>query len=168
MALDTILNKITWLSTSLTAALLLMSSGQAFAQNQNHTFEQLDSLLIVEDRPVVVLFHAEWCKFCHQMKQTTLLDKEVVESIETNFYLISFDVETRENISYSGVDFSFIPSGNDTGVHELALELTSFNGPLELPALCVFNSQNEVLFNHNGYLNSDEFLEILRALTPRR
>ena len=101
------------------------------------------------------------------MKQTTLLDKEVVESIETNFYFISFDVETRENIRYSGVDFSFIPSGNDTGIHELVLELTSFNGPLELPALCVFNSQNEVLFNHNGYLNSDEFLEILRALTPR-
>ena len=69
------------------------------------TFEQLDSLLIIENRPVVVLFHAGGGKFCHQMKQTTLLDKEVVESIETNFYLISFDVETRENIGFSGVDF---------------------------------------------------------------
>ena len=74
--------------------------GEVSAQNKT-SFNNLDSLFTVEDRPVVVFFQAEWCKFCHQMKQTTLSDNGISNLLDSNFYFIPFDVETREDVQYS-------------------------------------------------------------------
>ena len=137
--------------------------GEVSAQNKT-SFNDLDRLFAVEDRPVVVFFHAEWCKFCHQMKQTTLSDNGISNSLDSNFYFIPFDVETREDVQYSGQVFSYNPTGTNTGIHEIALELTTIEDQIELPALCVFHSQNEVLFQHNGLMSVEELEVVLDAL----
>jgi len=140
-----------------------MMVGEVSAQNKT-SFNNLDSLFTVEDRPVVVFFHAEWCKFCHQMKQTTLNDNGMSNSLDSNFYFIPFDVETREDVQYGGQVFSYNPTGTNTGIHEIALELTRIEDQIELSALCVFNSQNEVLFQHNGLMSVEELEVVLGAL----
>ena len=137
--------------------------GEVSAQNKT-AFNNLDSLFTVEDRPVVVFFQAEWCKFCHQMKQTTLSDNGISNLLDSNFYFIPFDVETREDVQYSGQVFSYNPTGTNTGIHEIALELTTIEYQIELPALCVFHSQNEVLFQHNGLMSVEELEVVLDAL----
>lgn len=139
-------------------------SAQALAQPKSIGFETLDSLQKQEPRPVIVFLHAEWCKYCEAMKQTTFLNEEVIELLNTNFYFVSFDGETKEDVRFLGNTFRFKPSGNGIGVHELAHQLGSNNGTLTYPMMVFMNEQFEILYQHAGFVNAKDLGKILEDL----
>ena len=152
---------------SVIALLCLLGIGVDFdakAQLVSHDFESLDSLLSVEERKVVVFIETDWCKFCQQMKNTTFQNEEVVTSLNSNFYFVRLNGESKDDITFSGHTFKYKPNGATTGVHELAEELGTIEGKLNFPTLSVLNAQNEIVFQHGGLLETDALLAVLREL----
>ncbi|RTY88353.1 thioredoxin family protein [Flavobacterium sp. RSP15] len=144
--------------------LLCFAIPSGFAQLHSVSFEQIDSLQNNKKRKTIVFIQTDWCQFCHAMKNTTFKNKEIITQLNSNFYFIDFNAEEKRTVIFNKTSFQFRPTGNNSGTHELALALGTVNKQLNFPVLCVLNSENEIIFQHNGYLNTKEFKLILAKL----
>ncbi len=133
-----------------------------YTQIQKISFERLDSIEIQDDKNVFVFIRTDWCKYCHKMVRTTLKNETIVKLLTNHFYFIELDAESKTDIKYRGRTFKYKPTGNETGVHELAKQLGTINGKLNYPALVVLNAKNEIVFQYDGYLNAEELEAILK------
>ncbi|RDV10373.1 thioredoxin family protein [Pontibacter diazotrophicus] len=133
----------------------------AVAQPDSFRFEQLEGLQEAERRPVVVFISADWCRYCSRMKMSTLQDERVVKLLNESFYFVSLNAEEKKDTPFYGHTFKYRPTGNETGVHELAEQLGSINGHLSFPTLSVLNADMEIIYQHGGYLSAKELSTIL-------
>jgi hypothetical protein len=69
-----------------------------------------------------------------------------------DFYFIDFNAEEKRTVVKPL--FNSNP-GNTSGTHELAIALGTINKQLHFPVLCVLNSENEIIFQHSGYLKKN-------------
>lgn len=132
-----------------------------FAQLNRVQFEQIDSLQTMEKRNVIVFIHTDWCKYCTVMKSKTFKNKEVIKTLNEKFYFIDFNAEKKRKIAFNHSTFAFKPNGANSGVHELATELGTIKNQISYPVLCILNSKNEIVFQHNSFLNAKDLLLIL-------
>ncbi len=146
-------------------ATIACSLNNGHAQLQTVSFAQLDSLQTVEQRHVVTFIHTDWCKYCLQMRHTTLNNDSVISVLNTLFYFIDLNAESKNDITYGGYEFTFKPTGSDTGVHELAEQLGMINGKLDYPTVSVVNAKNEIVFQHGGVLKTNELLTVLMEIS---
>ncbi|MDQ6528678.1 thioredoxin fold domain-containing protein [Flavobacterium sp. LHD-85] len=135
-----------------------------FCQLKSRTFEEVDSLQQIQKRKMVVFIHTDWCQFCQRMKATTFKDPEIIEKLNSDFYFIDFNAEERRDITFANHTFKYRPSGNNVGVHELALQLGTINNQIAYPTLCVLNEKNEIIFQYNIYLGTKDFKTLLENL----
>lgn len=119
--------------------------------------------MAIEQRPVAVFLHTEWCRFCKNMEQTTFQNKQVVELLNERYYFVSFDGEQKESVTFRSHRFQYQPSGRNTGTHELAIALGTINGSLAYPAFVILNPDYEIVFQHNAFLTAKELANILEA-----
>lgn len=150
----------------LLSGIVFLPALPALAQLNSVRFEQLDSLQQAETRPVVVFISTDWCRYCSRMKRTTLRDERVVKELSGKFYFVPLNAEERKDISFHGHTFRYRPTGNGTGVHELAEQLGSVDGRLSYPTLSVLNADMEIIYQHGGYLSAKE-LSTLLALVKK-
>lgn len=128
-----------------------------------YCFEELDSLLAVAPKPVVVFLTAPWCKYCKNMQQTTLRNGQVVGLLNDDFYFIPFNGEQEDPVSFRGYTFRFEPKGRNSGTHQLARVLgTLEDGSLAYPTLVFLNPQLEIVFQHNAFLSADQLSPLLQ------
>ncbi|MFV8268957.1 thioredoxin family protein [Flavobacterium sp. GT2N3] len=148
------------------AILLLLSCAipAGFAQLHSVSFEQIDSLQTIEKRNTIVFIQTDWCQFCHAMKNTTFKNEAIVKELNSAFYFVNFNAEEKRTVVFNKTTFQFKPTGNNFGIHELAIALGTLNKQLNFPVLCVLNSENEVIFQHSGYLKPKELKLILEKL----
>lgn len=146
------------------AGAAMLQSQPAEAQLNAFRFEQLDSLQQAERRPVVVLISTDWCTYCGRMKLSTLRDEHVVKQLNESFYFAYLNAEERNDISFYGHTFKYRPTGNETGVHELAEQLGTLNGQLSYPTVCVLNADMEIVYQYGGYLSAKELSRMLSLL----
>jgi thioredoxin-related protein len=135
-----------------------------FAQLKSYSFEQIDSLQNHQKRKIIVFIHTDWCKYCQAMKNTTFKNKEVIKTLNENFYFITLNAEEKRTIAFNSRKFIFKTYGNTTGIHELANELATTNNQTTYPTICVLTAQNEIVFQNNNYLPAKEFLKVLKKL----
>jgi thioredoxin-related protein len=136
-----------------------------FCQLKSSTFEDIDSLQQIQKRKIIVFIHTDWCQFCQRMKQTTFKNKEIIDKLNSDFYFIDLNAEEKRVITFNNQAFKFQPSGNNVGVHELALQLGTINKQIVYPVLCVLNEKNEILLQYNSYLSPKDFKLLLEKLT---
>lgn len=141
-----------------------LQSQPVLAQPDTFRFEQLDSLQQAEKRSVVVFIFTDWCRYCGRMKLSTLRDERVVKELNQSFYFVSLNAEEKKDIHFHGHTFRYRPTGNGTGVHELAEQLGSVNGQLSYPAVCILNADMEIVYQQGGYLSAKELAGILSLL----
>ena len=137
---------------------------KSHAQLKIYQFEQIDSLQRVEKRNILVFIHTDWCKYCKAMRDKTFKNEEVVKLINEKFYFVDFNAEEQRKIIFNGATFNFKPSGNNAGVHELAIELGTINKQINYPTMCVLNEKNEIIFQHSSFLKTKELSKILGKL----
>jgi thioredoxin-related protein len=145
---------------------LFLIISKNFAQPNLILFEQIDGLQIVEKRNLIVFIHADWCKYCQVMKSKTFKNEAVLNKLNQRFYFIDFNAEEKRNIVFNNNTFAFKPTGTNSGIHQLAIELGTVNNQIVYPVLCVLNEKNEIIFQHNSFLNARELLEILDQIKP--
>jgi len=146
--------------------LILGISAEAASKDSLYkvSFEEVGRLQQSEKRLVLVFIKTSWCGYCKAMEQSVFKQPEVIKRLNKNFYTVFFDAESRQKISFAGHTFSYKPTGENTGTHELAAALGAVNGQVSYPALCILNADNEIIFQHQGFLSKTELIKILMAL----
>ena len=135
------------------------------AQVNSFQFYQLDSLQRTAKKPVVVFIHTDWCRYCGSMKNITLKEDSVAALLNENFYFISFNAETKDDVVFDSKRFKYRPTGPTTGIHDLAIKLGIINGRLSYPTLCFLDSDYKILLQQPGYIRPAELTKILTKLT---
>lgn len=135
-----------------------------FCQLKSRTFEEVDSLQQIQKRKIIVFIHTDWCQFCQRMKTTTFKNQEIIEKLNSDFYFIDFNAEEKRDITFNNQIFKYKPSGNNVGVHELALQLGTINDQIVYPVLCVLNEGNEIIVQYSNYLSPKDFNLLLEKL----
>lgn len=135
-----------------------------FSQLKSKFFEEVDSLQQIKKRKTIVFIHTNWCQFCQRMKTTTFKNQEIIQKLNSDFYFVDFNAEEKRDISFNNQVFKYKPSGNNVGVHELALELGTMKNQIVYPVLCVLNEKNEIILQYNNYLSPKDFKVILEKL----
>ncbi len=144
---------------------IIFLTGSINAQVINVDFEQIKGLQEVKKKPVMVFIQTDWCKYCNLMKQTLKYDEETTRLLNENFYVVYLNAEERKAIKFSGREFKFKPTGANTGVHQLALELGTIDGGISYPTLCFLNDKNEITYQYGGFLDSKSLLKTLQIIS---
>ena len=131
------------------------------AQVKPIIFEELEN---VEARPVLVMIMTKWCKYCHAMKNNILKNKEVSELITNKYHLLFLDAEERRDIRFNGRIFKYIPSGSNTGINELAIELGMIRGQISYPSISILDEKKNVIYQKDGYLKAKELTFFLKSI----
>lgn len=101
--------------------------------------------------------YTDWCKWCKVMDQNTFQNPKVATYMNENFYMVKFDAEGKDSITYDGKVFKFVSNGR-SGYHELALAL--LQGKLSYPTVVFLDEQQKMLTPLTGYQEVDPFLKV--------
>lgn len=123
------------------AVVLCAARGLSAQEPQTNIAWQTDLLkarAIAEktNRPLLVVFGADWCTFCKKMEGSTLQEPEMVRDINTYFVPVHLDFDAHKKI----VD---------------ALEIKS------IPCSVVLSIDADVLSRHDGFAKSPEYRKTL-------
>ncbi|KAF2509080.1 thioredoxin family protein [Flavobacterium foetidum] len=139
-------------------------SATGFGQLKSYSFEEVDGLQQTQKRKIIVFIHTDWCQFCQRMKATTFKNQEIIQKLNSDFYFIDLNAEEKRDIQFQNQVFKHLPSGNNVGVHQLALELGTQNSQIVYPVLCVLNEKYEIIFQYSNYLSPKDFKIVLEKL----
>lgn len=132
-----------------------------FAQLKILTFEEAEKLALQNPKPIVVFIHTNWCNYCKMMENSTFKNPEIISILNDNFYFVTLDAETKTDISFENHTFKFQPTGQNTGIHELATALATIDGQVVYPTLTILDSDYSILFQKHSYLKATELITIL-------
>lgn len=143
---------------------LLITVMSCCAQIQHSKFSNIEEVIINNPKNIVVFIHTEWCGYCKSMENSTFKNSSIINQLNTNFYFISLNAESKKTIKFRNRDFKFIPNGKKTGVNQLAIELAMKGNILSYPTLTVLNEKYEIIFQHASFLNAKQLNKILKKL----
>jgi thioredoxin-related protein len=132
-----------------------------FAQLKTYSFEEAEKLSKENPKPLVIFIHTTWCKYCKMMENLTFKNPEIINILNSNYYFISLDAESKEDIQFNNHTFSFRPKGQNTGIHELATALATIASQVIYPTLTILESDFSIAFQKHSFLNSKQLLTIL-------
>jgi thioredoxin-related protein len=143
---------------------LILATASSSAQLKRHTFEEIEQLSKGKPKPIVVFIHTSWCKYCEMMEHSTFKNPAVIKELNDNFYFISFDAETKKDITFNNHTFRFKPTGTTTGIHELATALATIDNQVVYPTLTVLDPDYSILFQRQSYLKTKDLISILEKI----
>jgi thioredoxin-related protein len=123
------------------------------------TLQEAMEKMQTQPRPLVVDFYTDWCGWCKQMMRTTYADPDVAQYINTNFYPVKFNAETKDTIEYLGQKYGPVGTGRATN----ALAIKFLQNKLMYPTTLFLNGwdkqKNDFIFSMlaQGYLEKKKF-----------
>lgn len=135
-----------------------------FAQLKTYSFEEAEELTKSKPKPVVIFIHTSWCNYCKMMENSTFKNPEIINLLNNDFYFISLDAESKEEIHFNNHTFKFKPKGQNTGIHELATALATIDSQVIYPTITILESDLTILFQKHSFLNAKALLTILEKI----
>ena len=129
-----------------------------------YSFQEVEKLHQQKSKPIMVFIYTDWCKICLGMKKNVFKNKTIVKKLNTDFYFIKLNAEEKKDITFFNKKFSYKPTGNNTGIHELAKELASLEGNISYPTTVFLNNNFEIILQINNYLSKQKLLSILKKI----
>ena len=136
------------------------------AQNENInwiSFNQLEDSLNTRPKKVFIFFYADWCEYCKKMEKVAFKNKEVIRNLNTSYYSIKMDAETKDTISFGGEKYMNKELGkNRNPTHQIPLLIASRKGrKFSLPAMIFFNEEFKIEQRYFEYLSAKKLLNFL-------
>lgn len=104
------------------------------------TLDSAMAKIKVQPRPIVMDFFTDWCGWCKRMMATTYADPNLAQYINTNFYPVKFNAETKDTVEYLGKKYA--PMGEGARVtNELAFKL--LQGKMLYPTTLFLNNYDK-------------------------
>lgn len=126
------------------------------SQMKTGTFSELEIQQKENPKPIIIHMYTSWCSVCKIESFQLNKDKQLVQLINKNFYLISFNPEKmKEKISFQGREFNYLPNGN-SGIHELALALSKNKNQPVYPLWIILDQNQRLIEYHEGLFNPEE------------
>lgn len=100
-------------------------------------------LAVETDKPLLIVFGASWCHYCHKLERETLSDSRMVAAIERDFIPVHLDFD------------------RDSKVAKI-LEVK------RLPCTVVLSPDADLLLKSEGYKDYKGFIKILQASLEKR
>lgn len=100
-------------------------------------------LSVETDKPMLIVFGASWCHYCHKLERETLADKRTVSAIERDFIPVQLDFDKDSKIAK-------------------VLEVE------RLPCTVVLSPEADLLLKSEGYADYKGYLKILQASLEKR
>ena len=125
------------------------------------TFEEVEELHQKKPKPILIFIYTDWCKICFGMKKTTFKNKKVIQLLNEKFYFIKLNAEEKQNITFLGKIFTFKPTGTNTGMHELAVELGTIKKTITYPTTIILNTLFEIDAQLTGLYNANKMIRIM-------
>lgn len=100
-------------------------------------------LAIETDKPMLIVFGASWCGFCHKLERETLKDKRIVPVIEREFIPVHLDFDRDSKVAR-------------------ILEVE------RLPCTVVLSPDADLLQKSEGFTDYKGFLKIMQAALEKR
>lgn len=122
-----------------------------------YTFEEVEKLHLQNPKPQLVFIYTDWCKICFGMKNTTFKNEQIIEILNTNFYVIFLNAETKKDSTFFGKSFK----NTTAGIHDLARILASKNKQIVYPTTIIVNKDLSIELQFQGFLKSTKLNTIL-------
>jgi len=119
-----------------------------------YSMDEVADLQTIDSRPVIVDVYTDWCKWCKVMDQKTFSDVDFSNYLNSNFYMVKLNAESKTPIHYKGKNYTYVNNGR-RGYNELAVELCQ--GSLSYPSFVVLDKNLDVLEVTRGFKSVDQF-----------
>lgn len=129
---------------------------------KTYSFSEIENLHQQKPKPIVAFIYTDWCKFCYVMKQNTFKNDEIIKNLNDHFYFVLLNAEDKNSITFLGKTFNYKPSGNKTGLHELANELAFMNGKISYPTTTILNKNFTIDVQIPNYISSKKMKSVLK------
>jgi len=106
-------------------------------------------------KPFIIDIYTDWCGWCKYMMKTTYSNPAIAEYINTHFYPVKFDAETKDTIEYNGQIYKPLSPQPKTP-HELAVKFLGQS--LSYPSTMFVTNNFSTNILSQGYLE-DKKLE---------
>lgn len=119
-----------------------------------YTIEQAIELQKKEPRKIMIDVYTDWCGWCKKMDNETFDHPVIAEFLNTNFYPVKFNAESKEPVNFGGKTFVNENKGNRSS-HQFAIAL--LQGQMSYPSIAYLNEKNEPLGAIPGYYSAKDF-----------
>ncbi|MDN3694577.1 thiol:disulfide interchange protein [Chryseobacterium tructae] len=129
------------------------------------TFSELEHLQKEFPKPVVIHLYTDWCSVCKVETFRLNKDKDLVEIMNDQFYLINFEAEkTREKVSFQGHEFGYLSNGS-SGIHELALALSKNKEQPVYPLWIFLDKNQNLVYYQEGLITPEKMKQKLKEIS---
>lgn len=105
----------------------------AFSKNTGEkinwiSMQELNEQYAKDPKPVIIDIYTDWCGWCKQMDKTTYKDDKLASYINSHYYAVKYNAESRESITFNKKTYNY---NSQYRTNELAIYLTG--GQLSYP-----------------------------------
>lgn len=138
-----------------------------FSQIKTGTFSELEILKNENSKPVIIHLYTDWCGVCKIESFKMNKDKDLVKTVNEDFYFINFEAEkTKESIRFQDQEFGYLSNGN-SGIHELALALSKNKNQPVYPLWIFLDKNQNLVYYHEGNLKPEVMKQKLSEISAQ-
>jgi thioredoxin-related protein len=126
-----------------------------------YTIEEVEKLSKTAPRKVLVDVYTDWCGWCKKMDSETFSHPVIAAYINSHYYAVKLNAESRDNIVFRGQTYKYVPNGS-RGYHELAAGL--LNGRMSFPSIAYLNEKLELLGAVPGFRGPKDMEPLLNYI----